>query len=225
MINFCCVSYGTKYKPEYVQKLYNMVERHLTLPYKFICFTDQDQLLKRQVKGDIEYRRFKDHTLHGYWNKLQLFNEEENLEGVNFYTDLDVVIKQNINDMVTYGDDETIGVIRDFGQPQQWFNSSVLKFNNKITGFIWQDFIKDKRKWLKLQGDQNVITKLVKEHKKTKIFQDTWTQSYKWLDRSQTRFHRSTWTFEEYPKAKIVVFHGSPNPHESTMDWVKNHWK
>jgi hypothetical protein len=202
-----------------------MVERHLTLPYKFICFTDQDQLLKRQVKGDVEFRRFKDHTLHGYWNKLQLFSEEANLEGVNFYTDLDVVIKQNINDMATYGDDETIGVIRDFGQPQNWFNSSVLKFNNKITGFIWQEFIKDRGKWLKLQGDQNVITKLVKEHKKTKIFQDTWTQSYKWLDRSQTRFHRNNWTYEESPKAKIVVFHGSPNPHESTMDWVKNHWK
>ena len=91
MINFCCVSYGTKYKPEYVQKLYNMVERHLTLPYKFICFTDQDQLLKRQVKGDIEFRRFKDHTLHGYWNKLQLFNEEENLEGAAITNLLDDV--------------------------------------------------------------------------------------------------------------------------------------
>ena len=54
MINVCCVYYGNKYKAEYVQKLYNMVKRNLTVPHKFICFTDWKQLW-RQVKGDIEF--------------------------------------------------------------------------------------------------------------------------------------------------------------------------
>tara|TARA_E500000318_G_scaffold106681_1_gene114962 strand:- start:937 stop:1626 length:690 start_codon:yes stop_codon:yes gene_type:complete len=229
MINFCCVAYGKKYKPEYVQKLYNMIKRHLTIPHKFIIFTDQDQVLRRQVEGDVEFRQFKHHDLEGYWNKLQLFSPEAKLEGVNFYTDLDVVIKQNIDDMATYGDENTIGVIRDFGQPKTWYNSSVLKFNNVITGRIWELFNKDRSKWLKYQGDQNVVTLMCNEQKELskhlKIYQDTWTQSYKWLDRSQTRFHRNDWTYEESPKAKIVVFHGQPNPHESEMDWVKNNWK
>ena len=60
--------------------------------------------------------------------------------------------------MATFGDAESIGVIRDFGQPRTWYNSSVLKFNNAITGRIWELFNKNRSKWLKYQGDQNVVT-------------------------------------------------------------------
>ena len=51
-MNFCCVFYGTKYKFEYVQNLYNMVQRNLTIPHNFVCFTD-DIRLQRKVTGDI----------------------------------------------------------------------------------------------------------------------------------------------------------------------------
>ena len=51
-MNFCCVFYGTKYKVEYVQNLYNMVQRNLTIPHNFVCFTD-DIRLHRKVTGDI----------------------------------------------------------------------------------------------------------------------------------------------------------------------------
>jgi hypothetical protein len=43
MLNFACVFYGDKYiRPptdpwSYVRNLYNMVERNLTIPYRFIC--------------------------------------------------------------------------------------------------------------------------------------------------------------------------------------------
>ena len=224
MINFVCVNYGTKYKPVYVQHLYNMVKKHLTLPYKFICFTDQSYM-KDQVKGDIDFREFKDKKMTGYWNKLQLFRPESNLDGSNLYMDLDVVIKSNIDCFVNFGDDKTTGVIRDFGQPNQWFNSSVLKFNNKTLGYIWEEFDKDRALYQKQQGDQNVITNFVKGKDTTKIYPDEWTQSYKWFDRSQTRFHREKWTFEELPTAKVVIFHGMPNPHESDQEWVKKHWQ
>ena len=119
-MNFVCVSYGDKYKPEYVQNLYNMVQRHLTIPHKFICFTDHVKLHKI-VKGDIEFRQFKHHDYQGWWNKLQLYSEESGLEGPCLYMDLDVVILENINDMATFGDDDTFGVINDF---------------NPISGFI-----------------------------------------------------------------------------------------
>ena len=44
MINFCCVYYGDKYDVKYVQVLYNMLQRHLTIPHNFICFTDHVKL-------------------------------------------------------------------------------------------------------------------------------------------------------------------------------------
>jgi len=55
MINVVCLLAGDKYKPIYVQNLYNMVKRHLTVPHKFICFTDHVKLHKL-VEGDIEIR-------------------------------------------------------------------------------------------------------------------------------------------------------------------------
>ena len=223
MINVCCVYYGNKYKTEYVQKLYNMVKRNLTVPHKFICFTDWKQLW-RQVKGDIEFKPFPRHDMEGWWNKLQLFHPDL-LEGVNLYMDLDVVIVDNIDCFITHSKDEEFSIIRDFGQPDTTFNSSVMKWNNSTaTKMIWEPYFKDRPKWRKMQGDQNVVTDLVSGKDILKPFPDEWTQSYKWLDRTRTRFSKSKWTFELSDTSKIAVFHGKPNPHESEQDWVKKHW-
>lgn len=224
MINFCCVIYGNKYKVVYVQHLYNMIKRHLTVPYKFICFTDHVKIHK-QIEGDIEFRKFNKHNLQGWWNKLQLFNPETGLDGTNFYLDLDVVITENIDCFATYGDEDTFGIIRDFGQPKMFYNSSVMKWNNKTSEKIWKEFYDNQSKYKKMQGDQNVVTEIMKDDKNLKVFPDEWTQSYKWLDRSQTRFHKQKWTFEQSKTAKIAVFHGHPNPHESDQEWVKTNWK
>jgi len=225
MINVNCVFYEDKYKPIYVQNLYNMVQRNLTVPHRFICWTDHVNLQK-QVKGDIEFKKFKRHDMQGWWNKLQLFSPDSFLDGVNFYLDLDVVILKNIDEMVTYGDDMTMGLIRDFGQPDTWFNSSIMKWNNKVCSEkIWFPYMSDRPSFRRLQGDQNVVTNLMKNDPHVKVYPDEWTQSYKWFDRKQKRFHKNDWTFELSDTAKIAVFHGRPNPHESTQQWVIDNWK
>jgi hypothetical protein len=40
MLNVVCMKWGDKYGPEYVNKLYSMVRRHLHKEYRFICLTD-----------------------------------------------------------------------------------------------------------------------------------------------------------------------------------------
>ena len=39
-ITVLCVKFGNKYGPEYVERLRNMVSRHMTRPYEFACLTD-----------------------------------------------------------------------------------------------------------------------------------------------------------------------------------------
>ena len=225
MINVCCVFYQNKYEPIYVQHLYNMVKRNLTVPHKFYCFTDHVKLQKI-VQGDIIFQKFPRGDFEGWWNKLQLFNPDTGLVGENFYLDLDVVILGNIDCFVKWGDENTMGVIRDFGQPDMFFNSSIMKWNNKICSEkIWKPFMADRPRFRRLQGDQNVVTDLMKGDPNIKIYPDEWTQSYKWFDRSRKRFNKQKWTFELSPTAKIAVFHGRPNPHESDQEWVKNNWK
>ena len=33
----CCLKHGTKYTADYVNRLKNMVDRNITVPYEFIC--------------------------------------------------------------------------------------------------------------------------------------------------------------------------------------------
>ena len=40
-VNVVCLKWGSIYGPEYVNHLYNMVSRNLSLPFRFICLTEQ----------------------------------------------------------------------------------------------------------------------------------------------------------------------------------------
>ena len=223
-MNFVCVYYGNKYPLEYVQNLYNMVQRHLTVPHKFICFTDHKNL---KIKGDIEFRTFTARRdLDGWWNKLQLFSPEANLKGSNLYMDLDVVIVDNIDCMANFGHNKTFGVINDFNRSTKMFNSSIMKFNNEnATKTVWLPFLEDENNMKRNQGDQNVMSHFVKKTGIHEVMPDELTFSAKWYDRDKPRFHKLDWTFELKKHAKVAVFHGKPNPHESDQDWVKNNWK
>jgi len=227
MLNFACVFYGDKYTFKYVENLYNMVERNLTSPYRFICFTDNTVIHKqKQFKGkDIEFRQFKRHDFNGWFNKLQLFSPDSNLDGNTLYMDLDVVIMNNIECLGYIGEDKNFVGMNDFNPTSGLFNSSIMRFNNKYHSVIWEQYLKRRTEFNSSHGDQEIITSLIKSHKDTISFPDEWTQSYKWLNRKGDRYHISKQTYEQDPNAKVCVFHGSPNPHDSTQEWVQKLWK
>ena len=223
-MNFVCVLWGNKYSHEYVQKLYNMVQRNTTLHHRFICFTDHVKLPKL-VEGDIEVRPLPFHDYQTWWNKLQLFSPEANLVGQTLYMDLDVVILENIDDMFTHGEPDTFSIINNFNLSTKIFNSSIMKFNNKTaTNIIWNPWLQNRKELQRMPGDQDVISKLASNNPKFRIFPDEWTFSTKWFSRQKPRFHKTEWTFER-GTGKVAVFHGKPDPHECDQEWVKNHWK
>jgi hypothetical protein len=197
--------------------------------------------MHKLVPGDnVEVRKLPFHTYEGWWNKLTLFSEEAKLEGTCLYFDLDVVIVDNIDCFFDFNmekPEQFVGM-NDFNKSTKLFNSSVMRFNNKImTKYVWQEYQKDKKTFDRLQGDQNVISQTIKKTPHFKSFPDEWTFSAKWFDRDNPRFHREKWTFERKSGAKVAVFHGKPNPHElvnphpyesfdeKSTEWVKNHWK
>ena len=232
MLNFACVYYGDKYtRPptdpwSYLRNLYNMVERNLTVPYRFVCFTDSTVLHKqREFRGkDIDFRQFKRHDFEGWFNKLQLFSPESKLEGDTLYMDLDVVIMKNIDELATIGESKNFVGMNDFNPSSGLFNSSIMRFNNQYHSIIWKEYLKRKTEFNNAHGDQDIISAIIKSHEDTIAFPDSWTQSYKWLNRKGERYHIDKMTYEQDPNAKVCVFHGNPNPHESTQLWVKNHW-
>jgi len=233
MLNFACVYYGDKYsKPatapwSYIQNLYSMVKRNLTIPHRFICFTDNVIIHKRKEfkHSDIEFRKFKRHDFEGWFNKLQLFSPQSELEGDTLYMDLDIVIMKNIDSFATIGESKNFVGMNDFNPTSGLFNSSIMRFNNQYHNIIWEEYIKKRGDFTKMHGDQEIISSIIKDHKDTISFPDEWTQSYKWLNRKGERYHIDKMTYEQDPNAKVCVFHGNPNPHESTQEWVKSLWK
>ena len=239
MLNVVCVNWGLKFKPVYTKTLYNMIQRHLTVPHKFICYTNSMKLQKVVEADNFEVRKLPFYDYSGWWNKLTLFSPKANLEGDCLYFDLDVVITENIDCFFTYEEDSKVVLMRDFNLSTEGFNSSIMRFNNKVmTPKVWDLYQSEKKRFDRLQGDQNVISECIKQTPEDyKIYPDEWTFSAKWYDRYNPRFGRSRWTFEQYPGAKVAVFHGKPDPlqlvdvhpHESydpkKIEWVKNHWK
>jgi len=233
MLNFACVYYGDKYtRPptdpwSYLRNLYNMVERNLTVPYRFVCFTDSTVLHKqREFRGkDIEFRQFKRHDFEGWFNKLQLFSPESKLEGDTLYMDLDVVIMKNIDELATIGESKNFVGMNDFNPSSGLFNSSIMRFNNQYHSIIWKEYLKRKTEFNNAHGDQDIISAIIKSHEDSIAFPDSWTQSYKWLNRKGERYHIDKMTYEQDPNAKVCVFHGNPNPDESPQEWVKELWK
>ena len=51
--NVICIKWGTKFGADYVNRLYKMVEKNLSIPHRFVCFTDNAEGL---IEG-IEVRR------------------------------------------------------------------------------------------------------------------------------------------------------------------------
>ena len=219
-MNFACVCYGEKYSVEYVQKLYNMVQRNTTIEHNFFIFTDN---MEMKIDGHVNIRTFPE-TLNGWWNKMQLFRPDT-LDGDTLYMDLDVVITGNIDCFFNYEPEADFIGMNDFNPDTKIFNSSVFKFKPEaMKSKLWQPFTDDRTKWLRYSGDQNVISDLIIGHPGTRSFPDSWTQSYKWYDRKGQRYHKGKWTFEHNGESLVTVFHGEPNPHQSDMDWVKKAW-
>ena len=227
MYNFACVCYGNKYDVEYVQKLYNMVTRNTTHLINFYVFTDHVKMQKMVEGGRLYVKQFPEHDLDGWWNKMQLFHPDVQLPGTTLYMDLDVVITHNIDDFFTYKPEAKFVGMNDFNPVTKQWNSSIMRFDQSHWhDKLWRRFSKDKSNLLRrFPGDKNLISDFIKKEPGCDSFPDSWTQSYKWYDRSGTRYSRSAMTYEHNGESWVSVFHGQPNPHESTQEWVKSAWK
>lgn len=78
-------------KPEIVPWLKRQVDRHVTVPHRFVCLTDLER-----IEG-VETIRLK-HNWPGWWSKIELFTPGL-LNDKVLYMDIDTVILQNIDDL------------------------------------------------------------------------------------------------------------------------------
>ena len=228
-----CLKHGAKYSAEYVNVLYSMVERNISPPFKFICFTEDPN----NLRSEVEVRNLPN-GLHGWWYKPWLFSKDTLLEGTILYIDLDVVISGSLDKLFDYSPGDWC-TIRDFTRSMRpdWkkYNSSVIRFEAGQLEYIWQNFKADKDNLMKRYfGDQDYLFAVSQENNPAVLFPDDWIQSWKWEVRKSkdlTPGPRGQRTLAKIENVKpgaecsICVFHGDPNPHNCLDPWVVDNWK
>lgn len=230
-VTVLCVKFGTKYGPEYVEKLRNMVSRHLTIPYEFVLLTDDH----RTISGVRSIVQPPGGYAKAWWHKVHMFDPNLNIKGRILYCDLDVIIHKNINKLVQNKSTLFYG-IRDFNRKfyPSWnsLNSSVMTWIHGTQSDIWTQFQKDKVTAQRLHGDQDWIWKIAKD--RIKFFPNEWIQSYKWEIRSRDELFDRTGkkgfksireNVVSHNECSIAVFHGDPKPEDIKDSFVVDNWQ
>lgn len=229
-----CLKHGTKYGSQYVNTLYNMVKRHTTLPYEFVCFTDD----VRGIDDHIRTIKLDEIGVHGWWYKIMFFDKNFPLEGNILYFDLDIVIHENIDRLFVHDIDNFV-ICRDFNRSLRhdwkYMNSSVFRLKSGSLSYVYDNFFKEHAMHMRrFHGDQDWIHAQVHPQKGTwSYWPDNWIRSYKWemRDRNDLQKINGIRNFVKkanpkvLPKSCVAVFHGEPHPHQCEDDWVIENWQ
>jgi len=230
-VTVLCVRYGTKYGRDYVERLRNMVARHMTIPYEFVCLTDDTipiEGVRSIVQPGAGYAKL-------WWQKVHMFDPALPIQGKIIFFDLDVVIHANIDKLLAFADRNFVG-IHDFNRAfhSNWMNlnSSVMAWTHGTQSHVWEQFKANPRDAQRLHGDQDWIWKTSKHI--IKFWPKEWVQSYKWeirkreeltMSSGKRQFKQVDHTVEVNPACCVTVFHGDPKPQDVQDKFVVDNWR
>ncbi len=212
--NVVCMKWGTKFGPEYVNRLFSMVEKNLTIPHRFICFTDDP----RGINPKAETRplpKIKDDGLtEKGWKKLGIFSQLDDIQGQALFLDLDIIIRSNID--CFFEVDGEFRIVKDWDFPKDIIgNSSVFRFEvNKHSDIIehfytYGTHIRDTYK-----NEQAFLSYEMEKKGILQYWDSSWCVSFKrnCLQRFPMCYFKEA---KEPLNAKILVFHGRPTPQQA----------
>jgi hypothetical protein len=233
-IDCACLFHGSGYSWQYVDHLYNMLCRNLSLQVRLHVYTEAD----RTVPEPYIKHSLVDWGIGGpkksWWYKMQLFNIQHH-NGPLLYFDLDTVIAKNI-DWIWQLPLSKFWTIRDFKhmwRPTSYtINSSVMWWNTGEFSKIWNtfqttDLIQIMRKF---PGDQDYLTAEI-EPQQLRFFNEEYVKSWRWqcLDGGYNFKYRkwnSPGNGTMIPeKTSILIFHGDPKPHSIQDTVIADYWK
>jgi hypothetical protein len=239
MVNIICMKWGDKFPASYVNKLYGMVVRNTTLDFRFVCFTDDKNGIREEVEvQDLPTLSLPKNIPERGWKKLSVFKEDfGGLTGKTLFLDLDVVIVDNIDEFFRTSGDFLIA--HDKKNPNKLEgNSSVFRFEigkfASILQYFENNFEKVKSE---VRHEQAYLSREVHKLGKLKFWNDDWVPSFKY--RCCPNLLVSAFIAPKIPTgAKIIIFHGLPNPPEAIKGisgkwyrklkpapWIDRYWQ
>ncbi len=206
-LTVACVKHGTKYGPDYVNRLYAMVRRHLPGNWRFVCHTDDPAGLRPEV-GVIDISAT---GLRGWWAKLTLFDPATAIpDRTVLYFDLDTVIVGDLG--FVRGLKVGFHIMEHPDAPT--FNSSVMLFDRAFAAVVHDRFRKQDLD--RLPSDQDLIEECLPG---IDTFPHGLARVYRGLhpDLDSAGLAKTD--------ARIVTFPTEPKPHQIRQGWVPDHWR
>lgn len=233
-IDCACVIHGDAYAWQYVERLYNMLDRHLTPSIRLHVYTEAD----RAVPEPMIKHELTDWGISGprqsWWYKLQVFDPEQHA-GPLLYFDLDTVIVNNI-DWIWQQSPGYFWAVRDFKylwRPRHTgLNSSVMWWDTQNYQYVWDQFNKQNlvTNMQKYRGDQDYISAVIPENQR-RFLDTSRVLSWRWQCHSggydfEKMCHRSPGSGTQLTDAtSVIIVHGHPKPDQITDQLIVKHWQ
>lgn len=229
-----CVIHGDAYDWIYVERLYNMITRHMPQPIRFHVWTEHDRSVPPyMIKHCLEEWPGIAGPKKSWWYKMQMFDPRHHT-GDLLYFDLDVVIVGDISWAVAEST-EQFWTLRDFrylhNPTYTGINSSMMWWNVSNFHWVWEKFCANPVSSVISQypGDQDFLNQVLgPQHLRTydreRVASWRW-QCYDggWDFRSRRARSPGTGT-TILPGYSVMVFHGHPKPHNIKDQIVQSHW-
>jgi len=214
-ITVSCVWQGDKYPRHYVDRLRNMVARHLPVPHRFVCFSDRPDAYWPGIDTLLTDKL----DLPGWWGKMCAFLPL--WPGRRLYFDLDTVIAGDLSPLAEW--DGGFGICGNFTRAAGnaaypcRYGSCVMTFPNRWGMDVWRAFREQQPELMERcerYGDQQAIEALVPE---ATLLQDVMPPGYFLGYRDLT---------ERRPDGcAVVVFAGSHKPDNCAVPWIHEAWR
>jgi len=210
---------GKNYHQLYINRLYHMVKRHLSIPFEFICFADRFMHL---VTG-IDVRSFDMPSKVGVLPRLYMFSEESGLFGHQVLAlDLDIIIVGSLDDIASYQGP--------FCSRSKFAPGQQYKLDGDVTSFSAGPENAE-RFWIPFRDDPKSVIDLTGGRERYWFREvvgieggDRWDQLFPGQIVSYKRHCRPNG--DQVPDdARIVSCHGKPRPHEMDLAWVQENWR
>lgn len=245
MISIVCVKWGTLYTSDYVNRLYSMVKRNLSMEFQFYCITDDSSGINPNVickPCPVDW--LHDVGSHeNQWYKESMFYPGTIPEQKTLYLDLDVVIVSKLDPLFQF-DDQYWCMSRDFNvrPTNQYpiFHGAVMVFNPKH----WYDFFnffkkKKESGYPLLRGNEQPLIALYhlsRNYKNFKILPNEWIWSFRLgYKRDEINvYNQNIYRGCTPPNNGIICsFHGFPSQHQvleleyidkNCVKWISDNW-
>lgn len=242
-VNVLCIKWGKKYDPDYVNKLHSMVRRHLHLPFRFVCLTDDTTGIDPAIEthpipqvGFAEFDQRQPWTFGHGWLKLTSFASPlYDLQGRTLFLDLDIVIVDSLDPF--FKQPGEFIVIKEWDKQDGTGNTSCYLYTIGAHTDALQHLADDYPASIaNVRNEQEYITGYLGRQGKVSYWPDAWCRSFK----RHCMPGLLGWFSEPFIPhgARIIVFHGKPNPPDAIAGvsgkwyrrvkptrWVSEHWR